>query len=118
MAQWNITVTTKENKSRVSITALEIKLPLTKPASYVGVQIGILAALFLTQVSIDTPEKAVEGSPSAWSPAMHMGNSDAVPGSWLFLGPAWPLQPNMGVKYYMENLTLAYKKLKSYLKKK
>lgn len=42
----------------------------------------------------NAPGKSVEDGPSMWAPATHVGDSDGVPGSWLWTDPACPLQPS------------------------
>lgn len=42
--------------------------------------------LFLIQLSANTLKKATKEGPCAWAPVSHTGNTDGIPGSWLWSG--------------------------------
>lgn len=60
-----------------------VKLLLVMLASYMQVQIQVLAVMLLIQppANVNIPGKAEERSTRAWDPAIHMGDLAGVPGS-------------------------------------
>lgn len=57
------------------------------PTSHVDVLVYVQAAVLLIQLHARSLRKAIEGSPSAWAAATHVGDQEKTPGSWLQPGP-------------------------------
>lgn len=72
----------------VSIVASWVRSLLTTTVVYIRAQvIPVPATLFIIQLSVNVPKNVDDGS-RTWAPAMHVGDQDGVPDSWIQPGPA------------------------------
>lgn len=61
-------------------TVVQIKLPPVTPASFIRVFVQLeMAPPLSIQIPANVFGKAVDNGPSAWSPAIHVGDTGRVP---------------------------------------
>ncbi|WP_210369929.1 hypothetical protein, partial [Borreliella garinii] len=64
-------------------------LLLWMPTSRIGVLVCVPTAVFLIPLSANISLEAAGDGSSGWVPATHMGNSDAISGSWVYVVQPW-----------------------------
>lgn len=62
------------------------------------------ATPLLIKLPVGGLRETVEDGPSVWAPAMHLGDTDGAPGSWLQLGPDVTFTVIRAVTQRMENI--------------
>lgn len=92
--------------SRVGIVAQCVKPQPVTPASHIWVLLHVLATSFPVQLPANMPGKGAEAHPSAWTPATHVGDLDALLDCWSSPDPALAIVVIWEPNQQMDNLCL------------